>query len=123
MHYYPTHVHSARGGKVIVLICLAGCQSVRIFDICHSCGRPRTLYNLKPVKILTERQLVLSVDLDSIDMDGVPGNCCLQWHFLSSGILFVYFKDTDCELRTVGRLWTAGSNEDPKSFPRQSLDS
>ena len=44
--------------------------------------------------------LVLFVDLDSIDANGLPRNCHLSWHFLGSAVLFVYFNYT-IDKRTV----------------------
>ena len=51
------------------------CLSVGSFDICCSHGRSRTLYDPTPEAIAADRPLVLSVNLDSIDADGLPRNC------------------------------------------------
>ena len=61
-----------------------------------------------PETITAEHHLVLSVDLDSMDRNGLPRNCHLSWYFLGSAILFVYFHHMDCELRlrrTVADGW------------------
>ena len=75
------------------------CLSVGSFDICRSRGRSRTLYDPAPGTITAERYLVLSVDPDSMNRDGLPRNCHISWHFLGSAILSVYFNPTDRELR------------------------
>ena len=76
---------------MIALVCL----SVGSLDICRSRGRSRTLYDPAPMTITAERHLVLSVDLDSMDRDGLPRNCHISWHFLGSAILFAYFNHKD----------------------------
>ena len=90
-------------------LCLSVCLSVGSFDICRSRGRCRTLYHPTPETITAELHLVLSVDLDSMDRDGLQRNCHLSWYFLGSAILFVYFNRMDCE-----RL-AAVSGEDPEN--------
>ena len=69
---------------------------------------------------MPSRHSVMSVDLDSIEMDGLPRNPRLQWHFLGSSILLCTFIDIDRELRLC-RM--AGSSEDHKRFSRHSLGS
>ena len=91
---YPTR--DSAGG-----LCDCFSLSVGSFDICRSRGPSRTLYDPTPETITTERHLVLSVDLDSMDKDDLPRNCHLSWYFMGSAILFVYFSHTDGELRRV----------------------
>ena len=85
---YP--MHDSAGGLMITSVCLSVCLSVGSFDIYHLRGQSRTLYNPVPETITEDRHLVLSVDLDSIDADGLLRNCHLSWHFQGSAILFVY---------------------------------
>ena len=53
---------------MIASVCLFACQN---FDICCSLGRSRMLYYPAPETTTADCHLVLSVDLDSINADGL----------------------------------------------------